>query len=75
MQLHKLYAEKSIKNPACIVDCNHANSGKQYLEQIRIANRGSFSFYRILIYSKSASSSTSFSLFSQPRQASVMLLP
>ena len=37
VQLHKLYAEKSIKNPACIVDCNHANSGKQYLEQIRIA--------------------------------------
>ena len=37
MQLHKLYAEKGIKNPACIVDCNHANSGKQYLEQIRIA--------------------------------------
>ena len=33
----KLYAEKGIKNPACIVDCNHANSGKQYLEQIRIA--------------------------------------
>ena len=37
VQLHKLYAEKGIKNPACIVDCNHANSGKQYLEQIRIA--------------------------------------
>ena len=26
-----------IKNPACIVDCNHDNSGKQYLEQTRIA--------------------------------------
>ena len=37
MQLHKLYEEKGSKNPACIVDCNHANSGKQYLEQIRIA--------------------------------------
>ena len=37
VQLHELYAEKGIKNPACIVDCNHANSGKQYLEQIRIA--------------------------------------
>ena len=23
-------------NPACIVDANHANSGKKYLEQIRI---------------------------------------
>ena len=37
VQLHKLYAEKGIKNPACLVDCNHANSGKQYLEQTRIA--------------------------------------
>ena len=37
VQLHELYAEKGIKSPACIVDCNHANSGKQYLEQIRIA--------------------------------------
>ena len=37
VQLHKLYAERGFKNPACIVDCNHANSGKQYLEQIRIA--------------------------------------
>lgn len=37
VQLHKLYAEKGIKNPACLVDCNHANSGKQYLEQVRIA--------------------------------------
>ena len=37
IQLHKLYTERAIKNPACIVDCNHANSGKQYLEQTRIA--------------------------------------
>lgn len=35
--LLSLYQEKSIVNPACIVDCNHANSDKQYLEQIRIA--------------------------------------
>ncbi len=27
----------SLKNPAVIIDCNHANSGKRYLEQIRIA--------------------------------------
>ncbi|MCR5451617.1 MAG: 3-deoxy-7-phosphoheptulonate synthase [Lachnospiraceae bacterium] len=26
-----------IKNPAVVIDCNHNNSGKQYLEQIRIA--------------------------------------
>lgn len=35
--LAKLYKEKSYKNPAVIVDCNHSNSGKKYLEQIRIA--------------------------------------
>ena len=34
---HELYAETSLENPAAIVDTNHANSGKQYLEQIRIA--------------------------------------
>ncbi len=32
-----LYNEKGLKNPAVIVDTNHSNSGKQYLEQIRIA--------------------------------------
>lgn len=37
VQLYKLYTERAIKNPACIVDCNHANSSKQYLEQTRIA--------------------------------------
>ena len=37
VQLHDQYAAKGIKNPACLVDCNHANSGKQYLEQVRIA--------------------------------------
>lgn len=37
VKLHELYAETSLVNPAAIVDTNHANSGKQYLEQIRIA--------------------------------------
>lgn len=32
-----LYDNSSLKNPAVIVDCNHANSNKNYLEQIRIA--------------------------------------
>ncbi len=36
-QLSELYAESGLENPALIVDCNHSNSGKQYLEQIRIA--------------------------------------
>jgi len=34
--LHQLYMERNLKNPACIVDANHSNSNKQYLEQIRI---------------------------------------
>ncbi|MBQ7541963.1 MAG: 3-deoxy-7-phosphoheptulonate synthase [Clostridia bacterium] len=32
-----LYAEKGLQNPAVIIDTNHANSGKRYLEQIRIS--------------------------------------
>ena len=31
------YANSGLANPACIIDTNHANSGKNYLEQIRIA--------------------------------------
>lgn len=37
VKLHELYSNTSLNNPSAIVDCNHANSGKQYLEQIRIA--------------------------------------
>jgi len=36
-RLSEAYAEKDLKNPAVVVDCNHANSGKKPLEQIRIA--------------------------------------
>ncbi len=35
--LYETYAASGLKNPAVIVDTNHANSGKQYLEQPRIA--------------------------------------
>ncbi len=35
--LCQLYAERELANPAVIVDTNHANSGKKYLEQPRIA--------------------------------------
>jgi 3-deoxy-7-phosphoheptulonate synthase len=35
--LSDAYASKNLQNPAVIVDTNHANSGKKYLEQIRIA--------------------------------------
>ncbi len=36
IRLVHMYQEKNLKNPACIVDANHSNSGKQYMEQIRI---------------------------------------
>lgn len=35
--LYETYAASGLENPAVIVDTNHANSGKKYLEQIRIA--------------------------------------
>ncbi len=31
------YDKFELKNPAVIIDCNHSNSGKRHLEQIRIA--------------------------------------
>ena len=31
-----LYNERDLKNPACIIDANHSNSNKKYMEQIRI---------------------------------------
>ena len=34
--LYELYQESDLENPAVIIDANHSNSGKQYLEQIRI---------------------------------------
>ena len=33
----ELYGEKEFANPAVIIDTNHSNSGKNYLEQIRIS--------------------------------------
>lgn len=37
VQLSELYAKSGLVNPSVIVDANHNNSGKKYLEQIRIA--------------------------------------
>ena len=37
ISLSDIYAEKKLMNPALIVDTNHANSGKKFEEQIRIA--------------------------------------
>ncbi|MBQ7047285.1 MAG: 3-deoxy-7-phosphoheptulonate synthase [Oscillospiraceae bacterium] len=35
--LFELYSQKNLANRAVIVDTNHSNSGKKYLEQIRIS--------------------------------------
>jgi len=37
VRLNELYAKSGLANPAVIVDTNHANSGKRYDEQPRIA--------------------------------------
>lgn len=37
-QLYDMYCTGDYKNPAVVVDTNHSNSGKKYLEQVRIAN-------------------------------------
>ena len=37
LHVSDLYAQSALQNPSVIVDTNHNNSGKQYLEQIRIA--------------------------------------
>ena len=37
LRVEELYEKSNLTNPSVIVDTNHNNSGKQYLEQIRIA--------------------------------------
>lgn len=37
IHLCEVYNEEKFKNPSVIIDTNHSNSGKKYLEQIRIA--------------------------------------
>ncbi len=38
VRLQEMYAKQELKNPAVIIDTNHANSGKQYKEQPRIVS-------------------------------------
>ncbi len=38
IKLNEIYNASGLANPSVIVDTNHNNSGKRYLEQIRIAN-------------------------------------
>lgn len=35
--LHETYAASGLQNPAVVIDTNHSNSDKKYLEQIRIS--------------------------------------
>ncbi len=37
MLLSEAYASAGLQNPAVVVDTNHSNSGKKYLEQVRIS--------------------------------------
>lgn len=37
VKLNEIYINSGLKNPAVLIDTNHANSGKNHLEQIRIA--------------------------------------
>lgn len=37
IKVHDLYQDSDLANPAIIIDTNHANSGKDYIQQIRIA--------------------------------------
>lgn len=36
-QLYDMYIQKGFANPSVIIDTNHSNSNKQYMEQVRIA--------------------------------------
>ena len=38
LHLYSAYADRHLENMAVIVDTNHSNSDKQYLEQVRICN-------------------------------------
>ena len=37
VRLYEMYQKKGLENPALVVDVNHSNSDKHYLEQIRIS--------------------------------------
>ena len=36
-RMAEIYTSENFQNPGLIIDCSHSNSGKKYLEQIRIA--------------------------------------
>ena len=48
LHVKELYEKSNLQNPSVIVDTNHNNSGKKYLEQVRIA--------KDIVYSRSQNS-------------------
>jgi 3-deoxy-7-phosphoheptulonate synthase len=48
LRVGELYGQTNLVNPSVIVDTNHNNSGKKYLEQVRIA--------KDVVYSRSQNS-------------------
>ena len=46
LRVGELYAKSTLANPSVIVDTNHNNSGKKYLEQVRIAKDVVYSRYQ-----------------------------
>ena len=48
LRVGELYGQSNLVNPSVIVDTNHNNSGKKYLEQVRIA--------KDVVYSRSQNS-------------------
>jgi 3-deoxy-7-phosphoheptulonate synthase len=42
LQTIEMYEEAEFKNPFIVVDTNHDNSGKQFLEQVRIVEQTVF---------------------------------
>ena len=41
IHLAEMYEKSGLSNPAVLIDTNHANSGKKWAEQPRIAKRSS----------------------------------
>lgn len=37
VKIFEMYMARNLENPACIIDCNHCNSNKDYLRQVEVA--------------------------------------
>ena len=52
IRFSKMYSAEGLKNPAVIIDTNHSNSGKSYIEQIRIAEEIAYNVKKYGDFSK-----------------------